>query len=167
MKILIVSDNAEKVSVMDKALQSNGYDTIIYHWLLKALDNIEEISPDFTIVSVYDYPRHWKTLAQFEKSGICRKNGNVILYVPEDFSEDEKEKAKALGIKGTFSSVSEEGINNLLSLIGKEPANTVEVKSEAHPEEKTEVQPKTETKENKPAGRKSLLARMQEMNNVQ
>lgn len=153
MKILIISDNVENVSVMDKALQANGYDTIIYHWLLKALDNIEEISPDFTIVSVYDYPRHWKTLAQFEKSGICRNNGNVILFVPENFSEEENNKAKALGIKGTFSSVSEDGINGLLKLLGNEP-------------KQDECKPIADVKETKTSGRKSLLARMQEMNNV-
>lgn len=117
MKVLLISDNQTELNRIDNFLKSNGYDTIIYHWLLKALDNIEEISPDVTVVSVYDYPRHWKTLAQFENSGIARNNSEIILYVPENFSEDEKKKARALGVKGFFNSCDERGLNSLLEML--------------------------------------------------
>lgn len=117
MKVLLISDNQTDLNKIDSFLKSNGYDTIIYHWLLKALDNIEEISPDVTVVSAYDYPRHWKTLAQFQNSGIARNNSSLILYVPKDFSDDEKKKAEALGVKGFFDSCDERGLNALLEML--------------------------------------------------
>ena len=104
MKAIIICDDEELIGKVDSALASLSYDTIIYRWLLKALDNIEEIRPDIVIVSASDYPRHWKTLTQFIKSGIAGKIPDVILYVPKSFSETENMKAQKLGIKGIFDS---------------------------------------------------------------
>ena len=70
MKAIIISDDSKTIEVLDKVLVEHNFDTIIYRWLLKALDNIEEIRPDLVIVSVSEYPRHWKTLTQFVASGI-------------------------------------------------------------------------------------------------
>jgi len=88
-----------------------------YRWLLKALDNIEEIRPDIVVVNASDYPRHWKTLTQFIKSGIAGKIPDVILYVPKSFSETEKMKAQKLGIKGIFDSCDEDGMSFFRSIV--------------------------------------------------
>ena len=64
MKALLVADDEKAINNISEVLKAAGYDTIVYTWLLKALDNIEEIAPHLIIVSTGDYPRHWKTLAQ-------------------------------------------------------------------------------------------------------
>ena len=117
MKAIIICDDEELIGKVDSALASLSYDTIIYRWLLKALDNIEEIRPDIVIVSASDYPRHWKTLTQFIKSGIAGKIPDVILYAPKSFSETEKMKAQKLGIKGIFDSCDEDGMSFFRSIV--------------------------------------------------
>ena len=117
MKAIIICDDEELIGKVDSALASLSYDTIIYRWLLKALDNIEEIRPDIVVVSASDYPRHWKTLTQFIKSGIAGKIPDVILYAPKSFSETEKMKAQKLGIKGIFDSCDEDGMSFFRSIV--------------------------------------------------
>lgn len=153
MKVLLISDDKKNLEILDRALCKNGYDTIIYHWLLKALDNIEEISPDFCIVSVSDYPRHWKIISQFVKSEILRNNCKVILFSPEKLSDEENKKAEELGILGTFKTTDENGINILLALLGK--------KEEKFETEKKQVSSLENVE--KPR-KKSLLARIEAMN---
>ena len=117
MKAIIICDDEEVIGKVDAALASLSYDTIIYRWLLKALDNIEEIRPDIVVVSASDYPRHWKTLTQFIKSGIGGKIPDVVLYVPSSFSVAEKKKARKLGVKGIFASCDESGISLFRSIV--------------------------------------------------
>lgn len=119
MKAVIIADNDVVIDNVKTVLKSFGYDTIIYRWLLKALDNLEEISPHLIVVSSADYPRHWKTLCQFSTTGISGYFPQVILYTNNEFSEDEKEKAKALGIRGIFSSVDVEGLDELRQILTK------------------------------------------------
>lgn len=155
MKVLLISDDKKNLEILNRELCKNGYDTIIYHWLLKALDNIEEISPDYCIVSVPDYPRHWKILAQFVKNGFSRVSCKVILFSPERLSEEETKKVEELGISGTIESLDEDGIKNLLELLNSR-------KEEEKTEEKTEDDSVAENIE-KPR-KKSLLARIEAMN---
>lgn len=129
MKALLISDNENITSPLDSYLKQNGYDTIIYTWLLKALDNVEEISPDLSIVSVSDYPRHWKTFAQFVLSGIGNAKSNIILYTPETISDEEKNKISQLGILGTFSSVDDEELEKLKNIISPKQENNTKRKS--------------------------------------
>lgn len=129
MKAIIICDDEELIGKVDTALASLSYDTIIYRWLLKALDNIEEIRPDIVVVNASDYPRHWKTLTQFIKSGIAGKIPDVILYVPKSFSETEKMKAQKLGIKGIFDSCDEDGMSFFRSIVTS-PTGTLSPDSE-------------------------------------
>jgi len=117
MKAIIISDESEAISKLDATLVASGFDTIIYRWLLKALDNIEEIRPDLVIVSAHEYPRHWKTLTQFITSGIGGDKTKVFLLTGNDLNEEETEKAKALGIKGFLQGVSNEDIEHLKELL--------------------------------------------------
>ncbi len=103
MKALIISEDEKVYSVLNSALQKAGYDTIIYKWLLKALDNIEEIRPDCIVVSSSEYPRHWKTLVQFVKSGIGGDDVNIYLYEPNPMTKEDEDKAKILGITDYFT----------------------------------------------------------------
>ena len=115
MKALLISDNENITSPLDSYLKQNGYDTIIYTWLLKALDNVEEIKPDLIILSAEEYPRHWKTLIQFSKSSIGSQNVKIILIISDKFNKDDEEKAVLLGVSGFLKSVEQ----NELHLIKK------------------------------------------------
>ncbi|MCR5606816.1 MAG: hypothetical protein K6F69_08380 [Treponema sp.] len=103
MKALIVAEDEELIEKAGNSLKASGYDLIIYKWLLKALENIEEISPDLILISAVDYPRHWKVLTVYASSIL--KDTDIFLYInPAAFSEDEERKAELLNIKTCFSS---------------------------------------------------------------
>lgn len=120
MKTLVIADNDEIVKDILCTLDKKGMDSIVYRWLLKALDNLEEISPDSIIISAFEYPRHWKTLVQFCKSGITRKIPVFILYRQEEISEEELNKEKALGVYGVFYDSKSSELENLLSQLQNE-----------------------------------------------
>ena len=107
MKALIISEDENVYTTLDEILKKASYDTIIYKWLLKALDNIEEIQPDLIVVSSSEYPRHWKTLVQFVKSGIGGDDVQIYLYEPTPVSAEDEEKARILGVNGCFSEFEE------------------------------------------------------------
>lgn len=105
MKAMIISEEQSVLSKMDSILSENGVDCIQYTWLMKALDNLAEIHPDLIIVNATDYPRHWKTLAQFVRTSFS--DIKVILFTPDGFSSDEDKKAEELGISLRCSSFEE------------------------------------------------------------
>jgi len=112
MKALIISDDETIVTPIDNYLRNNQFDTIIYKWMIKAIDNIEEIKPNLIVISASEYPRHWKTLVQFVKSGIGGENVKIFLYEPEQISEDDKKKSEELGVS-YFSSLQEAELKKL------------------------------------------------------
>lgn len=117
MKVLIISDEENLVNQTKIFFQNNGLDTICYKWLLKALDNIEEIQPDVIVLSSSEYPRHWKTLVQFVKSGIGGNEVQVYLYEPTPLALEDEEKAKALGITGCFFNLENHTLNDVFGKI--------------------------------------------------
>ena len=114
MKALIISDKQEIIDFSGKFLCENGYDIIVYRWLLKAIDNIEEIQPDLIILSAAEYPRHWKTLASFVKSGIGGKNVQIYLYDPDSLNDEEKRKAVELGIKDYITTLNTKSFEKII-----------------------------------------------------
>jgi hypothetical protein len=98
MKALIVLEDKEKLSLLKKKLTDAGFDTICYQWLMKALDNLEEISPHLVIISAEDYPRHWKVFVQHVKANFS-DNQTEIYLVASSANTVESDKVKILGIK--------------------------------------------------------------------
>ena len=127
MKALIISDKQEIIDFSSKFLKENGYDIIVYRWLLKAIDNIEEIQPDLIILSVAEYPRHWKILASFVKSGIGGNNVQIYLYDPDCLSDDEKRKAVELGIKDYITSLNTKIFKKIIPSIKNQNNNLTEI----------------------------------------
>ncbi len=103
MKILIISDDDSFISLTDEFFKNKEFDTIIYRWLLKALDNVEEIRPDVVLISASEYPRHWKTLTQFLKSGIGGNKIAIFLYEKDVLSQEDNKKVSLLGINGIIN----------------------------------------------------------------
>ena len=113
MKALLIAEDDEVILNISAALRNTGYEIIVYRWLLKALDNVEEIAPDVVIISTAEYPRHWKTFAQFAASGICGSVPRIILHNGRPLSEEDKQKARTLNIAGAFSGCDENGLTEL------------------------------------------------------
>ena len=44
MKALVISDDSNIINACDDFFNGKGFDTIIYRWLLKALDNISSLA---------------------------------------------------------------------------------------------------------------------------
>ena len=113
MKVLLIAEDEQTTSAILPVIKDVGAEPIVYRWLLKALDNVEEIAPDAVIISTAEYPRHWKTFVQFTKSGIGGIVPKVILYNSRKMSDDEKEKARSLGVFGMFGALDESGLEDL------------------------------------------------------
>ena len=120
MKALIISEDQKVCDTLNETLVEAGYDTIIYKWLLKALDNIEEIHPDCIVVSSSEYPRHWKTLVQFVKSGIGGDNVDIYLYEPNPMSAEDEEKARILGITDYFTTLEKSELQKIFQKVQTE-----------------------------------------------
>lgn len=124
MKALLIADDDNVISKIKSKLTDDGFDVITYRWLVKALDNVEEIAPEVIIISASSYPRHWKTLVQFVQSGIEGFVPKVILYCEREFDEDDVKKSEALNIAGIFNSIGEDGLTELSDILAnKESKN--------------------------------------------
>ena len=119
MKALLIADDEKAINNISEVLKSAGYDTIVYKWFLKALDNIEEIAPHLIVISTLDYPRHWKIIAQYATKGFGDYRPQIILYTDENFDEEEKKKARALNVRGCFESVGVDGLDELRDILSK------------------------------------------------
>ena len=117
MKVLLIADEEDFIEKATAKLNDNGFDVITYRWLLKAMDNVEEIAPEVIIVSAASYPRHWKTLVSFVQTGLSKIVPKVILYIQRSLDNEEIKKTEALNICGIFNSIDENGLNEILDLI--------------------------------------------------
>lgn len=113
MKALIITEDSIISSKIKAIAEGYGLDTIIYKWFLKALDNIEEIQPDLIILNSSEYPRLWKTLVQFVKSGIGGNDVKIYLYEEKPLSEEDQKKYQTLGITGCFNQITKESLSFL------------------------------------------------------
>lgn len=116
MKALIVSDAQTEGIAIRSALEEAGYDTICYRWLLKALDNVEEIQPHLVVINAVDYPRHWKVLVQHMKCSL-KTIPQVVLLTPPDFDDEEAEKAQLLEVRGCISGTNKKNLERLQQLV--------------------------------------------------
>lgn len=145
MKALVISEDKELVKFYTDIFTENKIDVINYNWLLKAMDNVEEIKPDFIVVNSVEYPRHWKTLVQYVKSEIFIGPIFFVLQVNNNFSEDERKKAECLGINEIVSSFSEyfkkkitSRINELVEGSMQEEKGGIELEKTAEQNEESE-----------------------------
>ncbi len=125
MKILIISETPNTLELYDNFFTTNGFATICYSWLVKALDNIEEINPEIILVNSIDYPRNWKVLIQNAKQ-VSRKLQHCIVVVPNDIDDDELQKIKTLGvlnIRSDFTQTDE--AQKLLSILKPSTIETI------------------------------------------
>ncbi len=107
MKAIVISNNAEIYDFVAPLLKEKGFELIHYRWIVKALDNIEEIQPDVIVLSAVEYPRHWKTLAGFVQSGIGGNEVKVYLCETSHLSVEDAAKADELRVQAFDKAFSE------------------------------------------------------------
>lgn len=118
MKVLLVSESDNILNSYNSFFIENGYDTICYNWLLKALDNVEEICPHIVLINSIDYPRHWKILVQYIHSNVNLSVSAIILVITKNFDEKERKKAKILDVHCVCDGLSiQEIADQLLALL--------------------------------------------------
>lgn len=70
-----------------------------YNSPIKALDNLDEISPDIILWNIVSFPRHWKVFVPFYLTD-STNTAQLILFTDGQPDEKEAEKAEALGVAG-------------------------------------------------------------------
>lgn len=119
MKALIISEDKKLIDFYSSIFVNFNIDVIVYKWFLKALDNVEEIKPEIIVLNTEEYPRHWKILVQFLKSGIAGEKPCYILHSPKVFDEQENKKIDFLNIDCYVTSFDEFQTDKIKSLLSK------------------------------------------------
>jgi len=100
MKLLLVLGSDKTYNTLVKSFKPLGFDLIRYRHVQKAMDNIEEVDPQGILVSAKDFPRHWKPLVSFVRSGRSKDVCPIVLLKGDSFPEEESNKAEALEVNG-------------------------------------------------------------------
>ena len=103
MKIMLIIDNDDIYHTLEQHLYPRGFEFIIYKNPLKAMDNIDEISPDIVMFGAGDFPRHWKPFVNLLRRDRGKDECVVILLVGEYFPFEEAAKAMYLQVNGIIS----------------------------------------------------------------
>jgi DNA-binding response OmpR family regulator len=128
MKALIISDANDIINEFTEYYKSQNYDVIVYRWLMKALDNIEEIDPDLIFVNATEYPRHWKILSQYVKG--IDKNPKIVLFSSLPLSNEDREKAECLQIDSIVNSTEDlEEVCTITDICQDSEANSPETEN--------------------------------------
>ena len=108
MKLLLVLSSDSTYKQIFYCVRPLGFEIIRYFHALKAMDNIDEIDPQAIVISAVDFPRHWKTMVQFFRSGRTKEECPIILLKGDKFSIEDTSKASFLGVSGTVNETLEE-----------------------------------------------------------
>lgn len=136
MKAVIITESENIIEEFSQYYKENGYDIIVYRWLMKAMDNIEEIDPDLIFINAEEYPRHWKVLCQYVAG--LNKNPKIVLYSSSVLNDEDKNKAKILNIDSVINS--SEDLQKICTLEELCPTTT-ESEQEIETESVIEVEP--------------------------
>ncbi|MCL2190609.1 MAG: PilZ domain-containing protein [Treponema sp.] len=121
MKLLLVLGSDDNFDIVSSSIPPLGFEIIRYRYVMKAMDNLDEISPSAIVVSARDFPRHWKILVQFVRSERSREACPIILLKGGTFSTEETAKAFFLGVNGVLDDALEspEKLNRLQNILGR------------------------------------------------
>lgn len=150
MKAVIIAESENIIEEFSQYYKENGYDLIVYRWLMKAMDNIEEIDPDLIFINAEEYPRHWKVLCQYVAG--LNKNPKIVLYSSSVLNDEDKNKAKILNIDSVINS--SEDLQEICTLEEICPTTTeseqeidVEQEIETEPELISEITPEIDVEQ--------------------
>ncbi len=100
---MMIAEQTESISRYKNFFEDLGAQTVKYRNIAKALDNLDEIEPDGIVINVVDYPRQWKTVAEFlrgTQGGNLTCSPKLILSTEDSpyFDDTELEKSQVLGV---------------------------------------------------------------------
>ncbi|AHC15475.1 hypothetical protein [Salinispira pacifica] len=101
MNILIVSpepSDRDKLQNLLRDFQRDDVHLFQYFHPLKAIDNLDEIAPDYIFWSVTDFPLHWKTCIPICRETPELEHVGMILYSGQQIESKEQDKAAALAV---------------------------------------------------------------------
>ncbi len=103
MKVMMIAEQTESLSRYKNFFEDLGAQTVKYRNIAKALDNLDEIEPDGIVINVVDYPRQWKTVAEFLRGteAVHLTCAPKLILSTEDspyFDDTELEKSQILGV---------------------------------------------------------------------
>ncbi|PIE97553.1 MAG: hypothetical protein CR988_07460 [Treponema sp.] len=111
MKVMLISENIKSCEKVIRIIEKHNIALVNYRFPMKALDNIEEISPDVVIINAINFPRHWKVIVQYINTYIKKvdeyKYPTIILLINNSFKNDDFDKASHLNID-TFINIEDE-----------------------------------------------------------
>jgi hypothetical protein len=121
MKLLLVLGSGESYEQIAHYIKPLGFELIWYRYVLKAMDNVDEVDPMAIIVSARDFPRHWKILVQFVRSQRPKETCPIIVLKGDDFPLEETSKAFFLGVSGMVTESLEDPveIDRLQGILGR------------------------------------------------
>jgi hypothetical protein len=100
-----MENTAVKEELEDRLLPL-GFDFIHYTSPVKAMENLEEISPDVIFFNVQDFPRHWKPFMMFTYQFFSREKVPFFLLTENgELSFEEAAKASHLEVTGIIGSL--------------------------------------------------------------
>ena len=88
MKAVIIAESQNIIDEFSQYYKSNGFDVIVYRWLMKAMDNIEEIDPDLIFINAEEYnvghmtveeTKPWLATMKKAKAALVEKGISVSL----------------------------------------------------------------------------------------
>jgi hypothetical protein len=97
MKLLMVIASDELCKRVTPYIKPLGFDPIRYYDALKAMDNLDEITPGAVVMSARDFPKHWKLLLQFMRCIFPLTTFPFILLKGLCFSLEDAARACYLG----------------------------------------------------------------------
>ncbi|MDR1949682.1 MAG: PilZ domain-containing protein [Spirochaetaceae bacterium] len=103
MKLLLILGSDDVLNIISQNIKPLGFDLIRYRYVVKAMDNIDEVDPAAIIVSATDFPRHWKILIQYVRAERSKEVCPVIILRGETFSLEDAAKAFFIGANGIVS----------------------------------------------------------------
>ena len=103
MKALLVIDSDSVYKLVTYYLNPLGFEFVRYRTPLKAMDNVDEVDPEAVIISAEDFPRHWKTIAQFIRSDRNKEKTTIVVLKGPTFSYQDAAKAAMVGVNGIAS----------------------------------------------------------------
>ncbi|MDR1024186.1 MAG: PilZ domain-containing protein, partial [Treponema sp.] len=100
MKLLLVTGSDDTYDLVSLYIRPLGFELIRYRYIVKAMDNVDEIDPAGVIISANDFPRHWKAMVQFIRAERPKEMCPIIILTGKNFPLEATTQAFYIGVSG-------------------------------------------------------------------
>jgi len=100
MKLLLVASSKEHANVLGYHLKPLGFELEQETDPVRAIDRVDQLSPQTILFDAVDFPRHWKPLLRLVREKQAREEVIFLLVTGSDFPMEDAAKAAHLGVNG-------------------------------------------------------------------